>query len=251
MVASRPYSMIINGFSASAHALPEDKETLSVVFAITSLATTSATSGRAARLLDPSKESIVRLSSVEAPATAHSNELGGFYRRVENGTQSGLDFVPCLYVEPLNEQNGKEGVVKLHYPIETETPAGIETFDVCRNIDVASKLLSGDLLGEGGSESAPAEAPAPGEEGFEDFDAPSPIIWRMTTPNLRAPPPAGRPIGLLRPSPSVKTMALREYLGEAVDETTGMMRPVPPIALNTDRLFQRAVASLLFARQWD
>ena len=58
-------------------------------------------------------------------------------------------------------------------------------------------------------------------------------------------------VGAHREAPPERLALLEasfERLGEAVDETTGMMRPVPPIALNTDRLFQRAVASLLFAR---
>ena len=238
----------------SAHSMPEDRQTLAVVYPTSGLAPSAR--DHAGKLLAPNSASIVRLGAVEAPRTAHSEELGGFYRRElrprdVDASSSALEFVPVLYVEPLDGEE-VDGFVRLHYPMEggvgVITPA-----EVCRNIEVAQKMLSGSWTRpaahvEAGAKEEEEAAVAPVEaEEVEVGEAP--LIWHSTAPAAAPPRSRGERMYALTEEQAEREygQAVRQYLGE-VAGTHGAHRPVPPIALAGDRIMQRAVSSLLFAR---
>ena len=231
----------------SAHALPEEDGILTVLHATRSLATT--TLANIVRLL-PTPASIVQLCSVEAPMMAHSEELGGFYQRVgmhtrdDDMSKAGLDFVPVLYVEPLP----KEGMARLHYPLEQGVGVVLPA-NVCRNIDVAQRLLDGETRkpqDEVEEDEEDQVEDVPEDEPPEEVDfANAPVFWPATAPASEPPHPRGYRL-TKKQAEREYGVARREYLGE--DAHAQRLRRVPPIALSGDRIVQRAVASLLFVR---
>ena len=234
-------------------------------------------------------------STVEVPAWRRRPSVFRPDARTDS-EQTALDFVPCLYAEPLRRRSSdgtyesricspsasrSSGFVRLHYPAEHGT---IASADVCRHYEVAKTLLNaeyvdGHLLalylrdpaaaeaelskrkqaaeaearqGEEArvmaEQAEAAQAKAAKEEAFQREEERT-SIWPATAPGSPPPRPRGLRLAMLtrhqveRESESAR----REYLGVS-EQRLARGRGVPPISLSGDRIWQRAVSSLLFAR---
>ena len=247
----------------SAHALPDD-DGLFVTYSRDRLAKVANHTR-----LRPNLDSVMRLAAITLPETAYSESVGGFYRRVRHVAPEepfravDLEFVPVVHAHPAPESHptvgerptahakavdGNRGtrecvdigaadelssvsMVWLYYPLDTIAEP-IDPSQVCRNFEVAQELLG---LGN--------ETPIGSDEGVA-------VVEEGTLKLAGSPPPDpwhGRQRRItMAQARTEDAAALTEWYGQ--DAGRGTRASVPTLSVTADRIFQRAMSSLLFAR---